>query len=803
MTTAHNETGRFHRGAYLVYLNGLEIPCPDVAVSFGVWQVPQATLSFSPHRLLQRLGNEDKVEVVIFYLDTLIDPDRPQFRLLFEGEIVGWNYTSMRGQRMMSFNAVADISILEQLNYFFMNTVESAIQGNATPGATVGAVVQPGVHYPFSLFKKGLTIPPNKDPKQEVVPDITRPFDLLYNVVKGMVAANIPETQRSIPSANFFSRWIRKRNFINRFVALPIFEDEESQVAGEETKTGVFPIFNAVQADFALKAMQDNLSQGVGDAGSLFSVIKSLLDIVFFELTMLPTAPCVRARLEDGAILRPGSQGSSTAQKENAEPVRIANYFLKPRTTFGIAPSCNVFFPSTVVSYAYAENYSMQPTRTYVNEQFFGGILSNDTLTAAQMTFGYPEEINAVLQVKHSAPGKASKNVTVNGRNVLVFPEEFYRGPVQHRIPVPSWFTLLKNKEKKKDDKEAAVLQQLLALYVKYEHFQKRYESRGGSLQLAWHPYTVPGFPCVIFDHRSSAFDTVGYVNSVQHSLSAMGGMSTSINYSYGRTIQEMFDLLVQDMAAADAVLGAAPAEPIKPIQDIIQDFDAAEQFYNALFFAREETPGKKAAFDFREVLTYENGERIFVNGPRNFTTTTGFTGADQTSNEATVVTTGHNLDGGRDVKPSPEFANIFKSYDAAMQFSARPICTIDEYITFLHGGASLGVLESGDAPQVVRENDSKNPYAFRLAVEASEEGGESIAVTSFYARIKRLNQGPGAVPTPAELGVLAVDPSTGEAKPFDGNPKGYTDPAQTRANWDEVLEAYRDEIYSRLAPKD
>jgi len=166
------ETGRFNRGAWLVYINGLEIPCPEVAVSYGVWGIPEATLTFSPHRLLQRLGNEDRVEVVIFYLDTTYQPDQPQFRILFEGEILGWSYTSMRGQRMMSFNAVADISMLTQLNFSFLNTVDAAVAALAIPGATADTIPQGGCSTRFLCSKKGCFT--RSTPRLRRLPQISR-----------------------------------------------------------------------------------------------------------------------------------------------------------------------------------------------------------------------------------------------------------------------------------------------------------------------------------------------------------------------------------------------------------------------------------------------------------------------------------------------------------------------------------------------------------------------------------------------------------------------------------------------------
>ena len=83
---------RAHEGSFVVYFNGIEIPVQSVQVNLGVWQIPTASIAVAPDVEMQRLGAEDRVHVVVFYLDdiqTEIEGKNPEFRLLFEGEITG------------------------------------------------------------------------------------------------------------------------------------------------------------------------------------------------------------------------------------------------------------------------------------------------------------------------------------------------------------------------------------------------------------------------------------------------------------------------------------------------------------------------------------------------------------------------------------------------------------------------------------------------------------------------------------------------------------------------------------------
>jgi hypothetical protein len=761
--------GEFHSGAWLVYINGLEIPATDVSISYGVWQIPQASFSIPPHRSLQRLGAEDRLEVVIFYLDDLADPDNPEFKLAFEGEILGWSYMNAPGGRQMRFNCTADISIFNKLYFHFMNTVDAVVGAATQAGFDANSISQAGVFYPFSLFKKGL-ISPDKNPP----PDIDRPYELVYNVVKGMTSNKIDPSRRTIPAVNFFSRWARKRNFINRFAALPVFEDEK-----DSASKGVFPIFEAAQADFALKTMQQNLAATVGSAGSIFEVLQQTLGIVYHELAMIPTAPCFRVRLEDGTILGPASTAPTSPERATKEPLRLINYFVKPQLLFGIAPACNVIFPSMSLSLQYQEDYDGQPTRTYLNDQFITGMLPQNAFTTAALTVGWPMEVNAVLSQKTGQGDVASAaDVVSNGKNVLVWPEEFYKGPTVANAPVPSWFTYLKNKDpaNKQDtagENQPYRLAKLFELYAQYEHVRGRYEKRGGAVDLSFNPYIVPGFPCVVFDQRASSFDIAGYVMNVSQNFSN-GGMRTSISYGFGRTLQEMLEGVAQDIGRLGILQASAPAEPIDSVRKISQDPVQAENFYNALFHGRLETPGKVASFDIQSVVGMVKPQSTIY--------------ADEEV-ESIDLTGSTNIDVTRDLAPLPAYAEAFENYDVAMRYVARPICTLREYLSFIHGGQPLSTLESTGA--VTGPNDQ---YSYKKLT--SDGYGSAI----YFERIKRLRPGPGQQPQPAQVGATVSNTS---AKPYTGSPVGVSaDFPQTRAPWDDVLEQYRNEIYNETAPQ-
>lgn len=829
MTTSghHHEEPDPQQGAWLVYLNGIQIPCPQVHVGYGVWRIPEATLSFPPHKLLQRLGAEDRLEVTIFYLDNTYDPENPAFRLMFEGEILGWSYTSTPLGRVMTFNAIGDMSVFQTLYFFFMNTVDAVVGYETTPGQSANTVYSPGIHYPFSLFKKGLFLT-SKD--EEGSPDITRPYDILSNVLRGMLSSPPgKENTRPLPCVNFFARWARKRNFHNRFVALPSFEDDL-----EATNAGVFPILQSVQSDFALKAMATSLAETVGDQGAIYDLLQKLFGMAYCELAMVPTAPCVVARLSDGKILHtpevPRDQGNLATQ-----PLRLVNYFVKPQMLFGTAPSCNLFLPSMIQNYTYSENYWRQPTRAYVNDQYFTQGLSDSAFVPAATTVGYPEEVNAVLHMRRptSENPNVASNPTATGKNVLVFPEEFYKGPVVTRMPVPAWFTHLANARatQNKQSEEGAVdaggadsqLHALFFLYSQYEYYRSRYEQRGGTVDMIFNPYPIPGFPCVTFDHRASALDTVGYVMNVEQDMSAAtggGGMSTSVSYSFGRTLSELFDTLRTDMSRLGVVLSSAPVDPVDSVRAISQDFEAAESFYNSLLFGRTTLVNKKAAVDLRDVIGMvkpdddayaeeQEIESIYIDG--EFKSKDVMYLAPDNPGKRTAPTT--NLDATRDVEATQQFAPLFRDGIAALNYVSRPICTLEQYISFIHGGESI---ESLSAPRNLVDPVTGETYVREAQVEGPRHdysyvelvGGTNGTIRSsalFYERIRALRQGPGERPPADQIGaeVTPVPGSTvSEAVPEVRTASGVpADFPQTRHDWDTLLLAYRKQILERQSP--
>lgn len=448
-----------HNAAFVVYINGIETPAVRVSRRFGVWQVPELQVSVVPDPVLTRLGFEDRVQIEVFYLDdTSVDPSvPPQFRLYFDGEITGWGYQSTSGGRVITFTAVNQIAVFTQLFVQFLTSFDDLLGHATQPGADANNVATPSseIVFPFSLFKQGL-IPSNApgttaEGLTQDAASITRPFDFLYNVVRNMIGAQVPKEQQTIPAANFFSRWCRLTGFHNRFAASPFFDEIVDN-------PNIFPVLRALQNVSAVETIARNLIPNVQNAGSIWDMLQLVFTTMLFEIAMIPSMPLVSVQLSSG-LVQPtdfrehglvNSAGSwvpaLSLDSRKTTPKRIPSFFPKPQLLFGIPPTCNVIFPSQLKSLQYEENYATQPTRLYFNDETILQLLKipkggyRDTVHNA-LSIAYPPEAQAALD------GRIKGGARFNGKNFLLWPEEFFKGPVLDRRDVPPWLFFLKQNE--------------------------------------------------------------------------------------------------------------------------------------------------------------------------------------------------------------------------------------------------------------------------------------------------------------------------------------------------------------------
>ena len=461
-----------HQAAWIVYINGIEIPVNSVNVSFGVWAIPTAQIRLVPHVLLQRIGHEDRLQVEIYYLDLFFDPAEPKMCLLAEFEVVGWSYQTTGSGRFLQLDCRSQLKILEQLRFYYMSSLSDMTKGLSAPTSTDGnTYIAPSVAYPLSLFNQGLVPDPN-NPEAF----ITSPFEFIRNLLKALTApidlegtsdttsedGSLPRTASGVAGRNFFGRWIEMTDFRRRWAALPYFDDDAAKAV-----EGCFPIMKAISSTEVLNVLKQQIGDSVGDSGTAWELLQRVYGTMLMEILAVPAPPALqlatKTNLIEGRFERRGGS------KNDVNYGGLASYLVKPQCIFGIPPACNVIFPSMIRSYSTSENYEMQPTRIYLGEAYVSSLLSSgasgdmQTLAGELLVTGYPGIVRDRMEEARNNPGLSS-------RNFLIYPEELYKGPVSKHINAPAWLYMLEKVGQK----------QIASSSVKVGH--RRYASGKGDM---------------------------------------------------------------------------------------------------------------------------------------------------------------------------------------------------------------------------------------------------------------------------------------------------------------------------------
>lgn len=790
MATDDYSVNQLYAASWIVYINGLEIPVMSATANFGVWQIPTATIQLVPHPMLQRIGAEDRLQVVIFYLDNFWFAKNPQYCYLGEFEVTGWSYTNTGRGRSFQLECVGHDQILEQLKFYYMSSVDDIAGAEfSTAGVTTTKV-----SYPACLFMEGLTskidLPASGVEESGTEGFLKRPIDFVLNIFRALLSpvnttsstlgtdGTIPTQAVTAPSKNFFARWLKLTGYHKRWCALPYLEDSKDDCC--------FPILKAVRDTETLKALQDQLGQRVGEAGSAWDLLQYVLGAMYMEIAMIPSPPMAAVEKITGVI-----QSSGTTVPAANQFRGILSRFVKPQCVFALPPTCNVVFPSMVDSFTMQETYITQPTRIYLSEDFITNMVSNGNgpslapITQNLLGTGYPPPVRTRMR---------STSVGRNNKSFLLYPEEFFKGPVVSRLNGPPWMYMLAQSKNltlteganadeaaaqqayeedvtgegssadttyaTSGDTGASLLGSIFDAYAEYEFYRSRYSQRNGALQLAWNPYVVPGFPLAVFDQLASGCHCMSYANTVSQQFNAgpNPSLSTSVNMSFVRTMPEFMGV-IGDTTTFSAELDVSPVEVIPEISLLLQKTDNAQKFYERLFF-RGRNITRPAVFDWKKMLSLHTSSGKSIDPAK----------------QRTLMSSDMR------VTPKAEFMPLFDNYTAAMGYVSRPVCTLTEYVEAYHGKPVKDLVAAG----VLR-------------------GGRSTAGATYWSRIYKLVQGPGTDPgeTATNVGAAPEYPPApvGSLKLVDRS----SGMAETRKDWDKVLENYRKIVLGdggRIAPQ-
>lgn len=675
---------------YKVYIAGVLVPCSQVTVTTSAPGTSSAQLSMPAHPLLISLGEGDRLQVAIFYLDSKKDTSELQWCLLFEGYIAGQNYVSSPMSREVTFFAMSNISIFDNLYLEFLGGKGRGKVGKADK-ITPDEITMKG-NYPRRFFTEGL--------KNKVY--VKRPFDLIGNIflattgrfldrdiasktstknidqqvtrlvqitsinrarrvdrkVAGVgyvdqakeVLAGLKEDSKTKfgdaldklikkgPSANtelqellkkideelikqeleknvgkrntfvrtpantgFFARYFNLTKLEHHFVASPIIEGYPGE---DVTKlpSGMFPMLRTSRGRKYMRSVTRQTGRKFGQGGNVTSFLTNLFTIASYEVLDILAPPiCLADKngLPSGAF----SLGDSNN--------RIVQHVTKPNTPYGLPPSCNAIFPCMVKSWNLGKQYGIRPTRVYYERASQGrklNVKSSKKGYADHGTHvGYPAKVTRHAQ-------DASKLKT-SSLEVLVFPEEYYKGPncVFNQIS-PLLYEIKKQEnagrlgevESSKSETvelfdkgipadQVNFLQEALlkskakgnssyGLYVKQaqiDYVNSRTAATSFSANLIFNPNIVAGFSSILFDSAETNCHMVGYVRQITHTLS-QGSSSTSVSFSNARPLRDMLTGIINQ----GGEYAMHPMEPLTEIREVFQVEEVANHYFGDLLYS-------------------------------------------------------------------------------------------------------------------------------------------------------------------------------------------------------------------------
>lgn len=748
----------------LVYIAGVECPVQGVTINYGIKSIPQASITVPAVEEFIRFGAEDKVPVAIFYADQWYSKTGKQkdievsFRLLFDGEITGWGHSRSAYGDAIMLTATHNIITMGQM---FANYVQGA-GTEQTRNRLDSAGSKDDIHigydkiFPYILFKRGFFA-------AQSTTNINRPFDFVENLLLHFKIGGYPKTTGVFKAVNadgtyttallqqfgvangedrisssfyanfldqegslsaameFFVRYNHKTKFDQRWIATTLEEFLDSSTL---TRTeGVIPVrdptFKAVMNHITDKTLRNSMENLFGSSDSYLNILNIFYNYVVYEVLMLPPAPYVsvgdRGKIDSGI--------PETTFDESSPDLRLANYISKPTGNFSIPPESNILFPCLITDTKYDENYSVQATRTVAGSPFLDhfslklSTLGQEIIKKYATANGWPIDVMRLTK----SPTK------LNTQNLLLYPEEYFKGPVLQNITMPAWYKFIietsgqyenLNKFRKQQknlnsvqgqpeddyttddeterptDEQArdANLQEkntfdIYTRYTRLKHFEARYESRAGTISGVFNPYIIPGYNCIQIDSSEKRLHKFAQVVLVSHSFTLQGS-TTNISYNYGRTAQENYEGAIQEgidtilaseqsaqLPLFDRFYSMFPRYPINTLANTLQVDDAAAEYYQRTFY--QNADNRRYAFRFDDYFVTTTQRRFTANGTAVRLPTDSMPNDLTAGYQVTLNLKDENLEALTDV-------------DKALQKIARPICTLNQYISFINGGRSV-----------------------------------------------------------------------------------------------------------------
>ena len=843
--------------AHIVYLAGVHVPTGNVTVTMSFRSFPVLTVSMPATSDLIKLGEEDKLPVAVFFLDKWYSSSSsrkkvtPTWRLLFDGDIVSWRFSKGVAQRTISFTAVSHMSTLNAMRIMYLtgkgNEVVSSL---STSSLTNVATLIPKDVETLSFFKKGLY----------GTGAISRPIDFVKNLLlgvkiggppheKGTAASRvsalkaIDSTLKNKSSTNvsgkefvslrqpankkvsavmeFFIKYNHRNRLDKRWIASSIEElglasgdtqntDSDKPRSmyvkdskGSTTKELPNTVFVSSIRSITRQAIMSNFQSNIAKNDSFWNMINMFYTSTWYNILLISTPQFVTVNEDEDIPLESGNTDAAHA--------RLGNCISVPQMSYALPPACNVITPAMVTSYTYGEDYSIQNTRTIVNGYNAFSLPGSNTahgraIQTQALRYGYPTDQAKMLE--------ESVTLKKNPEGILVYPEEYFKGPVISRPQIPEYFVALETNSRYvhnavKDEKgevsknsingtqgvppddhhKAAKVSgkewrhELSYAFAKSYFLESKYHARNGQMSLNFNPYLIPGLPFVMLDSNDDdQLHLTGVITAVNISMTGRS-VSTAVSYSAGRTLKEVYEHVFTEntfgpeggLVDLDTtndkfdIYTTAPIMPIKVLADKLQTDSNAEDFYRSLLYTNSGKGSERASVYRYSTYFKSTSGKVLANTVPSSTSsdlinklqgTNGTKTFPGSISKVTVDPSGKYFGHVElDLQVKESMKESISDYEDSMQRASRPICTLDEYMQMFNTKEHYSTLKNG-----VTDDEFGVPYPLTI-----RHYYVSDALDSGFIR-------------PSHL-----DPTT------DG-----ANAPELRRNWPKRLKVYRNKIKNR-----
>lgn len=471
---------------YKLYIEGIEVPFTSANITSSVNQMSQATIQIPPTRSVRLIRPRSLVH--IFFRDDYRGPlpfgefqAESVWRLLWEGEIMGYSYTKSGVARQITLQC-------QDLISYWATTMQYQVSGDQ------------------ASFQRALrrVLIGAKKANVTAVSFMQEYFVKFINSSK-----TLPEAFVKI-IRNFTNELIHYEDVNERLKLdqkIRLLDDDESEIILQKR--------NATQ-------WIRGISGNPGGKISLLQFINNLKQLIFYTHSPVLAPPFSK---------RKESITDETGKEIEVKDVEaITSVIFKPQVHQTLPPRCNCFFPDMITNMTFGRNFLSEPTRMLLatNPLWVDNKIQNGLYMAPsvlQDDLGKSVHANWMGGRTFTDDEKKALEEIAQTRPALL-EEELEKGiiGIEVGLPYPQMTALSSREDMKK----------LYLAVAEYQLQVSKANTRSVTVGMQFNPWPVVGFPCAIFDAIQSFF---GHIVNISHNISTAGGSFTQIDCNLAREI--------------------------------------------------------------------------------------------------------------------------------------------------------------------------------------------------------------------------------------------------------------------------